>query len=71
MKKKEKEEQDLMNYVSLYKDDMDFAFNVASTYLNRSVDACRAKYKRCIVAVSKTKIEKKQTFWDKLKSIFK
>ena len=71
MKWNEKEEQDLMNYVSLYKDDMNFAFNVASTYLNRSVDACKAKYKRSIIAVSKTKVEKKQTFLDKLKSIFK
>lgn len=71
MKWNEKEEQDLMNYVSLYNDDMDFAFKVASYYLNRSVDACRAKYKRSIIAVSKTKVEKKQTFLDKLKSIFK
>lgn len=71
MKWNKEEEETLINSVSLYNDDMDFAFKVASTYLNRSVDACKAKYKRSIIAISKTKPEKKKTFWNKIKSILK
>ena len=72
MKWKHWEEDLLAEQMDYY--DENFACEVASTYLQRTPEACRAKWNRMknsVVLVNKTKTEKKKmTIFEKIKEFF-